>query len=58
MPSHPFFMEHCLELGRLALAKGESPVGSVLIKGTEIPGEGIEVGKINGSIYSNPITFI
>lgn len=36
------FMFRCIELGRLALAQMESPVGSILVYQDEIIGEGIE----------------
>jgi tRNA(adenine34) deaminase len=35
-------MRRCLDLGRIALGKGDAPVGSVLTRNSEIIAEGIE----------------
>lgn len=39
------FMKRCEALAALATERGESPVGSVVVLGGEIIGEGIEAGK-------------
>ncbi len=40
-----FFIQRCLELGRLALEKGDAPVGSIIVKDGAIIAEGIEAVK-------------
>jgi len=42
---HEQFMHRCIELAHSAKANGESPVGSVIVRNSEIIGEGIEAGK-------------
>lgn len=39
------FMRRCLELGRIALAAGDAPVGSLIVLAGKIVGEGIESVK-------------
>jgi len=39
------YMERCIELGKIAKSKGESPVGAILIYKGEVIGEGIETVK-------------
>ena len=39
------FMQRCLELGRIALAAGDAPVGSLIVMAGKIVGEGIESVK-------------
>lgn len=39
------FMKHCAALATIAAERGESPVGSVVVLGGEVIGEGIEAGK-------------
>lgn len=43
--SHEDYMKLCLELGTLALEKGDPPVGSVVVFEDEVIGRGIESGK-------------
>ncbi len=38
-------MERCKTLAAIAADRGESPVGSVVVLGDDIIGEGIEAGK-------------
>ncbi|NAS32017.1 nucleoside deaminase [Flavobacteriaceae bacterium R38] len=38
-------MNKCIELARIAKERGDSPVGSILVKNNTIVGEGIEGGK-------------
>jgi tRNA(adenine34) deaminase len=45
MPTHETCMRRCLDLGRAALAAGEVPVGSLVVRGEEILGEGQEAGR-------------
>jgi tRNA(adenine34) deaminase len=40
--THEAYMRHCLALGREALEAGEIPVGAIVVRGTEILGEGLE----------------
>ena len=42
---HEGFMKRCIELAHIAKSRGESPVGSVIVKNGEIIGEGVEGGK-------------
>ena len=42
---HEKFMRNSLELGKQALAEGNSPVGSVIVYQDKIIGEGVEAGK-------------
>ena len=39
------YMKQCIALGKQAMLKGDSPVGSILVKNDEIIGIGIESGK-------------
>lgn len=39
---HETYMQRCLELGRAALAAGEVPVGSLVLRGDVVIGEGRE----------------
>ena len=39
------FMRRCLELGRIAMANGDAPVGSLIARNGEIVAEGIEAVK-------------
>ena len=43
--THEKFMRNSLELGKQALAEGNSPVGTVIVYQGKIIGEGIEAGK-------------
>lgn len=45
MSVHEFFIKKCIELGKIAKDRGESPVGAILVKDGEIVAEGIESGK-------------
>jgi len=42
---HEIFMRKCIELALVAKQRGESAVGSVLVRNGEIVGEGIESAK-------------
>ena len=50
MKNHEYFMRHCLKLANQAMAKGNPPVGSIIVKNGEIIGQGIEAGKSKGDI--------
>ena len=39
---HERFMQRCIELARIAKNRGNTPVGSVVVKGGDIIGEGME----------------
>lgn len=43
-------MRRCIELGRIAKQRGESPVGAVIAKGDQVIAEGIESGKTHKDI--------
>jgi len=43
--NHEHYMKKCIELAKIARLKGDSPVGSILVKNGKIVGEGIEGGK-------------
>ena len=45
MASDIHFMNRCIALGKLALERGEAPVGSILVKEGKVIAEGIEAGK-------------
>jgi tRNA(adenine34) deaminase len=47
---HEFYMKSCIDLALAAKANGESPVGSVVVQGGVIIGEGIERGKAKKDI--------
>ena len=44
------FMRRCIELARIAKQRGDSPVGSVIIKDGQIVAEGIEGSKTHKDI--------
>lgn len=43
-------MRHCIRLANKAMAKGNPPVGSILVKDGKITSEGIEAGKSKSDI--------
>lgn len=47
---HEFYMKACIDLALEAKAKGESPVGSVIVQNGSIIGEGIERSKAKRDI--------
>lgn len=47
---HEQFMQECLSLARLAKQRGDSPVGSILVRNGEIIARGIEGGKTHRDI--------
>ncbi len=47
---HEFFMARCITLALVAKQRGESPVGSIVVKDGNIIGEGIEAVKANADI--------
>jgi len=47
MTTDEIFMRRCLELGKIALAAGDAPVGSLIVLSGEIVGEGIEAVQSN-----------
>ena len=44
---HVPFMQRCIELAYIAKSRGESPVGSIIVRNGKIIGEGIEASKAN-----------
>jgi len=50
MNKHIEFMTQCLSLGRIALKNGDSPVGSLIVSGDQVIGNGIEAGHSKKNI--------
>ncbi len=50
MKDHVFYMQQCIELGKKAMLKGDSPVGAVIVKDEMVIGIGIESGKSSKNI--------
>lgn len=50
MNDHIVFMHKCIQLALIAKQRGDSPVGSVIIRDGKIVGEGIEGGKTHRDI--------
>jgi tRNA(adenine34) deaminase len=48
--NHKFFMSRCIELALIAKQRGESPVGSVIVKGGKVISHGIEGSKTHRDI--------
>ncbi len=48
--SHEFYMAKCVAFGKTAKARGDSPVGSLIVQNQKIIGEGIEGAKTNCDI--------
>lgn len=44
------YMRKCLSLAQIAKARGDSPVGSILVQNGKVVGEGIEGGKTHQDI--------
>lgn len=47
---HESYMKICIDLAKIAKQRGDSPVGSVVVKEGKIIGEGIEGGKTHKDI--------
>ena len=43
--NHIVFMNRCIELALMAKKRGDHPVGSVVVQGERVIGEGIEGGR-------------
>jgi len=48
--NHEYFMRQCIKLALIAKQRGDSPVGSVIVKDGKVIGEGIEGGKTHKDI--------
>lgn len=48
--SHEHFMRKCIELAEIAKKRGDSPVGSMIVKDGEAIAHGVEGGKTNKDI--------
>lgn len=48
--NHEFYMAECIVLAKIAKARGDSPVGSSIVRNEKIIGEGIEGGKTHQDI--------
>lgn len=44
------YMKKCIALAQIAKARGDSPVGSILVQNGKVAGEGIEGGKTHRDI--------
>lgn len=47
---HQFYMRKCIELAKVAKARGDSSAGSIIVSGDSIIGEGIEANKTQNDI--------
>jgi tRNA(adenine34) deaminase len=43
-------MRRCIELAKIAKERGDSPVGSIIVKDEQIVAEGIEGGKTHKDV--------
>lgn len=50
LKQHEFYMKICIELAKIAKQRGDSPVGSIIVRNGVIIGEGIEGGKTHNDI--------
>lgn len=50
LKQHEAYMRICIELAKIAKQRGDSPVGSIIVKNGEVIGEGIEGGKTHKDI--------
>ena len=50
MHDHEYYMRYCLTLAQEALAQGNTPVGSVVVRNGVIIGQGREAGKTKGDV--------
>jgi tRNA(adenine34) deaminase len=48
--NHEFYMAECIILAKIAKARGDSPVGSLIVRNEKIIGTGIEGGKTHQDI--------
>ena len=51
--SNKKYMLKCIELGKIALKKGNPPVGAVIVNDEQIIGTGIESGRSTGDITNH-----
>lgn len=51
--SHEQYMSRCIKLANVALQKGDSPVGAIIVHDEQIIGKGIESGKSTGDITNH-----
>lgn len=52
--THEYYMRECIYLAKIAKQCGDSPVGSIIVKGGKILAEGIEAGKLKKTLSSMP----
>jgi tRNA(adenine34) deaminase len=50
---HEIHMRRCVELARLALATGDTPVGSVVVRAGVVVGEGIEAVRAQNDVTAH-----
>jgi len=53
MQKHETYLDTCIRLAKQALKNGDPPVGSVVVLGNQIVGEGVESGKSTGDITNH-----
>ena len=51
--NHEHYMSQCIDLAKVALKNGESPVGSIIVHDGQIIGTGIEAGKSTGDMTNH-----
>jgi tRNA(adenine34) deaminase len=50
---HENYMQQCLQFAKVALAKGDPPVGALLVFNGEVIGKGIEAGRSTGDVTNH-----
>lgn len=53
MPEHERYIRRCIELGRQALRTGDPPVGSLVVRGGQVIGEGIEAVRARRDVTAH-----
>jgi len=51
--NHQYYMRQCIKLANMALAKGNPPVGALLVLDGEVIGTGVESGKSTGDVTNH-----
>lgn len=54
MDTHAFYMRRCIALGHEAKAKGDNPVGAILVKDHRIAAESIVASKTTKDVTRRP----
>lgn len=45
LEQHEYYMNYCIHIAKIAKQRGDSPVGSIIVRNGHVIGEGIEGGK-------------